>query len=449
MLVEDYIGFQNQAVSPFHVVAELQSRLSRAGFEALSLAEVWKLELGKNYYITHRDQKSLVAFCVREHAPAETGFAILGAHTDSPALRLRLNPWQSPGQYQRLLTELHGSLILRSWLDTPLKLGGVLYRQLRTGEGKKPSWDAMGLPSLQRQLVCSEKALAIIPDLAIHLDREKNNQGSINAEQVMAAILGCKPRTLLSPSDLSKLFKMEEEAEWDGFDLSLAPASPHCVVGLDDEFIVGPRHDDLAMVFCAQNALIQASRNQSMKKLALAAFFDAEETGSTTASGAGSVFLSHCLERIEREYPQQKSKKYEEERTRFIRALQKTFLVSADMAHAFHPSFPDRHDENHRPLINSGLVIKQNCNDRYATTGESAAIFAAICETYEVKTQKFVARQDMGCGSTIGPIVSAQLGCPAVDVGLPMWSMHSARETMGTQDLAHACKAFEAFLKGF
>lgn len=430
-LVDQYIKFQSSSPSPFHVVDYLSQDLLKAGFQKTSINELHSLKEGQGYYIEHCEHKSLIAFTYNKEALSK-GFAIAGAHTDSPTLRLKHNPFMKYEGCHTLFPQVHGGLILRSWLDRPLVVAGKVF--FIEQENNAPKWDkATGLPSFSHQNVCSKAPIAVIPDLAIHLDRDKNKVGAVDPEVGLQIIFGN-----------NKLSANAEEQFWkslgcprtpDGFEISVSPYWNHEVVGLDQSMVVGPRHDDLAMVFAVQEGL-KASYPNAQGKLPVAAYFDAEETGSETSGGAASSFLKDVLSAICSDHVPAEH------------TLHNSFVISADMAHAFHPSHQGKHDQNHRPHLNKGLVIKENANDRYATSGVGTAIFKGLCQSSKIPTQSFVARQDMGCGSTIGPTLATILSCPTIDVGTAMWGMHSSAETMGVDDLQHAKDAFHVFFSG-
>jgi aspartyl aminopeptidase len=422
--VERYIAFQSRSPSPFHTVETVRKIFLGAGFTALDPKEVWDVKKGGSYFLVHPGGKSIIGFKVGEELPGKAGFSILGAHTDSPALRLRLHPWDQQDGYGRLLVQKHGSLILRSWLDRPLILAGALYRAL-------PDL------SISTEIVETHLPVGGIPDLAIHLDREKN--GEIHPELALPAIFGTKLGGTFQDlkNSLSQLLDTPSLTESHGFEIYLAPYWPHALVGADQSLIMGPRHDDLAMVFSGLMGFMDRTA-QPRAKTSVVAFFDGEETGSQVSGGAKSHFFRDALGRLTLSLDDSMPHHLE-------RALASSFFISADMAHALHPSYPQKHDSVHRPKINEGLVLKDNANDSYATSGWSGAYFRKICENASVPLQLFVPRQDMVCGSTIGPIMAAQLGCPVVDVGAPMWGMHSACETMGTLDLVYGIRAFSEF----
>ncbi len=435
--IQDYIDFQNICLSPFHVVETLKQRLLKKNFQELSLHEAWTLKVSKSYFVIHPSGKSVVSFQVGKKSTYESGFALIGAHTDSPVLRLKLNPWGNQYGYQVLYNECHGSLILRSWLDRPLLLAGKIHT-FKRDKNKKPIFNENGLPQVETQLVHSKEPVAIIPDLAIHLDREKNEFGKINPETMMLAITGCEDKM----GAYAALQKSLACGEFDGFDLNLTPYWPHCRVGAKKEFITGPRHDDLVMVYTAQCAMESASQKDAGAKTSVAAFFDSEETGSQTYGGAASYFIVDVLTRLHNFHPLNSTKEA------LGQSFAKSFVISGDVAHGIHPAHRERHDMNHKPTLNGGLVLKSNANDKYATTGYGQTVFKALCESVNAPYQDFCARGDLGCGSTIGPILSTKLGCETIDVGIALWSMHSAAETIGAFDIKSTVQIFERFYAG-
>ncbi|MFK7872747.1 MAG: M18 family aminopeptidase [Oligoflexales bacterium] len=423
-----YINFQSHALSPYHVVDRVIKTLADAQFKA------WQpgtpLTEG-GWWLAHPDTKAVVAWKVPKKPSIKNGYAITASHVDSPTLRLRLQPFKEDDGVNRLLTQMHGGLIQRSWFDRPLYVAGKVWHL----QNSKKMMYKKGLPAVTETLVHSTIPLAVIPDVAIHLDPQKNKDGKINPENALAAMFGCQ-----ETKELQKLFwealKLDTKTPPDGFDLTLSPAIPHMLTGADQSYIVGPRHDDLAMVFSSLQALTEIKEQSS--KVPVALFLDAEETGSATPSGAASSFIRDTLLDIANQLDSKSDYKQ----------LQESFLISADMAHAWHPGFPQLHDSNHRPHINKGIVIKENANDRYATTGYSTAIIKGLCQSQGLSYQNFIARQDMGCGSTIGPTLSTALSCPAADIGLAQWAMHSSAETMGAHDLDDMIKLFKAFYTG-
>jgi aspartyl aminopeptidase len=433
---DDYIEFLNEAVTPFHAVAELKHRFEDAGFTKVDPYADWSVGGGDRLMIESADGRSLIAIIVGEVCPAHGGFAIVGAHTDSPDLRLKPRPTSEKAGVVRLHTQFHGGVIYRSWLDRPLDLGGCVYHIVRDENGAPKYCENSALPEVQATLVRARQPVAVIPDLAIHLDRDKNDKGEINPEKWLNAVLGTGSRDDLVPK-LSELVG-HDLFDADGFHLHLFPYMPALRVGVDKSIVLGARHDDLAMTYSGAQALIESIEQRgARRRTRVAVFFDAEEVGSMTASGAQSGFLRDNLLRLTRSHQGYVAGEMDPEQ-----AFAGSFVISADMVHAVHPNHPEKHEERHAPEINEGLVIKTNANERYATTGETEAMFRAICERANVPVQGFVIRQDMRCGSTIGPITSALLGARTVDVGIPMWGMHSTGEAVGAKDLGRAVAAF-------
>ncbi len=436
-----YVEWLHQACTPQHAVMACIQELQAAGFTERDYAGDLPTTPGERLFVVHPDGKSLISLVIGERSPCATGYAIVGAHTDSPDLRLRLNPLLAAAGTTQLATQFHGGLIRRSWLDRPLGLAGSVFQVVRNKRGVPQFHPLTGQPLLTRQLLRIDEPIAIIPDLAIHLDREKNDKGAINPQNALNAVFATGPE----PEAMLKLLSAKAGVALDaadGFDLHLVPLQKPLRTGVDGSLVTGARHDDLAMVWCGLDALVQSVHTEPAPvRTRVAAFFDAEETGSTTASGAASSFLRDVLIRIARRHPDSHGQDPES-------AFAQTVCLSADMAHAQHPNFPDMHDKNHAPLINQGIVLKSNTADRYATTGETAALLAGLCEAARVPLQAFVTRQDLACGTTIGPIVAASLAVRTVDLGCPMWAMHSAAETLGAHDLESMVAVMQTFFVG-
>jgi aspartyl aminopeptidase len=436
-IVKEYIDFQSNSVSPFHVLEFVQKFLLSHGFTMLSLCDdKWLLKQGSSYIVCHPDGKAAVCFSLGAKSPSRTGYSIVGSHVDSPAFRLKSKPFYKKDKTLCLLPQVHGSMIYRSWLDRPLELAGRVYSLKKNKNTVLFSKDSC-IPQVDVKLVRSNSAAALIPDVAIHLDPKKNLEGEINPEEFLKIAVSSNAEEDISLHNFfKKTFKVSGNV--DGFEIYCAPVWPHLVVGIDNSYILGPRHDDLAMVFTSVKALASCAK-QKRNKTSVVCLLDAEETGSQTCSGAGSSFVRDVLTRIDSDYPE--ASVYHSHPSV---SLSKSLFISADMAHAAHPGKSSKHDINHRPVINKGIVIKENANDRYASSGYTSTIVKAYCQIAKVPYQEYVCRQDMGCGSTIGPILSASLGCKAADIGLSMWSMHSSAETMGTKDLSYAVDFFSS-----
>lgn len=440
---DDYVAWLHGCPTPFHAVAQCAEALRGAGFTERAYGASLATTAGDRLFLIHPDGKSLVALVIGERSPVDTGYALVGAHTDSPDLRLRLNPLASAAGTTQFQTQFHGGLIRRSWLDRPLALAGAAYQVVRGKNGAPKFNELTGLPVVTRRLLHVDAPLAVIPDLAIHLDRDKNDKGAVNPQTMLNAVLASGEGGMDEALALLGARAGVDFADLDGFDLHLVPAMRPQRVGIDRSLVLGPRHDDLAMVWCALQGFCDAvAHDPAPVRTRVAAFFDAEETGSLTSSGAASSFLRDVLVRVARRHPATSALADAEQ------AFAHTFCISADMAHAWHPNFLDMHDKHHAPRINQGPVIKANAADRYATTGETAATFVGLCEAAGVPVQDFVVKQDMACGTTIGPITSAQLAARVVDVGCPMWAMHSTAETCGAKDLLAMIDVMRVFWVG-
>ena len=315
-------------------------------------------------------------------------------------------------------------MLLSTWTDRDLSLAG---RVILNGK-KKP----------HAKLIRFEQPLLRIPQLAIHLNRDVNKKGLLlNEQNHLPPIFSIQKKS--SPDEVLKKMIAKElkcrPADISGVELSLYDTQPGAVAGAEGEFIFSGRLDNLASCHSAVHALTESTKKDPATRVI--AFYDHEEVGSETAQGAGSPFLKDVLERIT----------IKDGREEFLKALANSFFISADMAHAIHPNYSDKHDNQHMPIINGGPVIKSNANQRYATDGVSSAWFENLCRKAKVPVQKFVVRSDLGCGSTIGPITSANLGIRTVDVGNPMLSMHSIREMAGTKDHELLIRVFKEYFK--
>ncbi len=401
-MIDDLLAFLRDAPTPYHAVAEGQRRLDAAGFARLDEAARWDQLTSGRYQVTTTGT-NLFAFVVPEQRSA---FRIIGAHTDSPNLRLKPQPEYVAEGYAQLGVEVYGGVLLNSWLDRDLGLAGrVLVRDDRG--------------ALASRLVTFGRPLLRIPQLAIHLDREVNDKGLVlNKQDHLAPVWGMASTS----RSLSALLADELDVTADriaGTDLMLYDLTAPTRGGQHGEFVFSARLDNLAMCHAALSALIAAPRPTS---IAVVALFDHEEVGSDSAAGAGSAVLPRLLERL---VP---------DREAFHQACARSTCISADMSHAVHPNYAGRHEPRHKPQLNGGPVIKTNAQQRYATTATTAAMFAELCRAEEVPVQHYAHRTDLPCGSTIGPITSTLLGIATVDVGNPMLSMHSAREMAGSRD---------------
>ncbi|HLD68380.1 MAG TPA: M18 family aminopeptidase [Pseudomonas sp.] len=418
-LNQGLIDFLKASPTPFHATASLAQRLEAAGYQALDEREAWTSEPGGRYYTTRNDS-SIIAIQLGKRPPLEGGIRLVGAHTDSPCLRVKPQPELQRQGFLQLGVEVYGGALLAPWFDRDLSLAGrVTFRR----DGK-----------VESQLIDFQQPIAVIPSLAIHLNREANQGWAINAQNelppVLAQVAGDEPydfRALLA-DQLTREHGLNADTLLD-YELSFYDTQGAAVIGLNGDFIAGARLDNLLSCYAGLQALLGTSAEETCVLVCT----DHEEVGSSSACGADGPMLEQVLRRL---LPTGDA---------FVRTLQKSLLVSADNAHGIHPNYADRHDANHGPKLNAGPVIKVNSNQRYATSSETAGFFRHLCLAEEVPVQSFVVRSDMGCGSTIGPITASQLGVRTVDIGLPTFAMHSIRELAGSHDLAHLVKVLTAF----
>ncbi|HYQ16775.1 MAG TPA: M18 family aminopeptidase, partial [Polyangiaceae bacterium] len=395
-----------------------------AGFRRLSERDAWSLAPAERGFVV-RGGGSIAAFRLGKKSPADAGFVIVGAHTDSPNLRLKPNAELTASGYEQLAVEVYGGVLLSTWLDRDLGLAGRVV--LADGSTR-----LLKLPG----------SFCRVPNLAIHLNRDVNSGGlTLNAQTQMlpvAALVHDGGGLELRERLAAALGEGVDARAIQGSDLCLFDTQPPALGGARGELIFSARLDNLASCHAALSALLAAGDADATRVVVL---YDHEEVGSETAIGAGSPFLEALLLRLLACYPATSDG--------FARAIAGSLMVSADMAHAVHPNYPDKHDKQHRPLLGKGPVLKVNANQRYATDGPSAARFRAACARAGVEPQTFVARNDMGCGSTIGPIAAAGLGLRTVDVGGPMLSMHSCREMAASADVAPMVRALTALFDDF
>lgn len=416
----DLAAFIDASPTPFHAVSNARERLDAAGFECLDEADTWRVEPRGKYYVTRNDS-SLVAFRCGARALVDDGLRMVGAHTDSPCLKLKPNPVLDQHGYIRCGVEVYGGVLLNPWFDRDLSLAGRVTCRTRSGK-------------LQSHLVDFEKAVAIIPSLAIHLDREANSSRSINPQTMLPPILGLGSGRQF---DIVKLLQKHlrecgQLAAGDkvlDFELSFYATENVATVGIDDEFIAGARLDNLLSCFVGLHALLSAPAGHAQ----LLVLNDHEEVGSGSAAGARGNFLLNVLQRLVGSDEN------------YARMMARSLLVSTDNAHGIHPNFADRHDPRHGPMLNAGPVIKLNSNQAYASNSESAALLRHAAAAADVGLQAFVVRSDMGCGSTIGPLTATLLGVRTVDVGVPTFAMHSIRELAGRDDAAALARVLHAF----
>ncbi|KOA19969.1 putative M18 family aminopeptidase 2 [Clostridium homopropionicum DSM 5847] len=424
-LAEELIEFIYNSPTAFHAVNSLKEVLKREGFKEIKEEEQWKLEKGLKYFMTKNDS-ALIAFVVGKGKIHENGFKIIGTHTDSPSFRIKPNPEMvSENTYIKLNTEVYGGPILNTWLDRPLAIAGRVILK-----GDNPLFP-------ESKLVNINKPIMIIPSLAIHMNRGVNDGIALNKQVDMLPMAGLINEQFEKDNFLVRILSKELNIDYKeilDFDLFLYEYEKGSIIGLEKEFISSGRLDDLEAVHGGIKALI---KSQASKATNVLVCFDNEEVGSSTKQGADSPMLTNVLERI--------VLALEGDREDYFRALSKSFIISADAAHAVHPNKGEKSDPTNKPLINKGPVIKLAANQSYTSDSDSSSVFKALCERAQVPVQKFVNRSDERGGSTIGPISSTHINIRSVDIGTPMLAMHSVRELCGVMDHYYAAKVFEEF----
>jgi len=411
------LDFINNSPTPFHAVNTMIETLELSGFKRLNESDSWSVqEQGQGYYVTRNDS-SIIAFRLNQPL-IDNGIKMVGAHTDSPCLKVKPNPEIVNKQYLQLGVEVYGGALLNPWFDRDLSLAGRVSYVNKNG-------------AMTHQLIDLEKAVAIIPSLAIHLDREANKDRTINQQNHLPPVLMRLPENKSEQADFNSILLKIVNAQLEQTDgerveaikilnheLCFYDVQPPAVIGLHDDFIASARLDNLLSCYTGLMAMVDDKNTQNC----LLVCNDHEEVGSMSAAGAQGPFLRSVLERLTVN---------DED---FARMIAHSSMVSADNAHGVHPNYADKHDGNHGPILNKGPVIKTNANQRYASNSETSAIFKHLCELADVPVQSFVVRSDMACGSTIGPITASEIGVKTVDVGVPTFAMHSIRELAGRWD---------------
>ena len=414
---EDLLAFLDAGVSPFHAVAEMARRLEAAGFSALDERSRWEVATGDRRFVV-RDGGSIVAFVVGTAPAGDSGFRLVGAHTDSPAFRVRPQPDAVRAGLRMVGVETYGGPLTYTWLDRDLTLAGRV--AVRDGNGVRMA--PVRLPG----------AWLRIPSLAIHLNRNLHSEGlRLDPQQHLVPVWG--------PADGPELVEVVADAagvdagailSWD---LVTADTQPAALGGADHAYVFSARLDNLSSCHAGLSALLDTGTTAHTSVLVAN---DHEEVGSGSAEGARGSFLEDVLRRLVISTGGDEQD--------IARAKARSLLVSADMAHAVHPNYADRHEPGHQPRLGAGPVIKANANQAYASDAGTAGWFAARCADAGVAHQHFVSRADLPCGSTIGPLTATRLGIATVDVGSPMLSMHSVREQAAAADVQPMIDALAA-----
>ena len=416
---QDLLQFIDASPSPWHAVSSTELRLKQSGYRRLEESEHWQLEKGSKYYVV-RAGSSIIAFVLGQQALTETGFRIVGAHTDSPGLRIKPKAAQTSDGILRLGVEVYGGPILATFTDRDLSLAGRV--NVRTAKG------------FETRIVKFDQPLLRLPNLAIHMNRDVNDQGlKLHKQNELPLMLAQAEKTLEADQQFLGYLTNAVQSEASDiltWELNVFDTQQGVFWGGNQEFIADSQLDNLASCHAALTALLAVEAPAATN---ICAFFDHEEVGSDSAAGAGGSFISDVISRIAA-HGSSDGQLNEEAKQR---ALAKSFFISADMAHAYNPNYPAAHEPCHRVSVNAGPVIKNNANQRYSTGADTAARFITLCERAAVPYQQYAHRTDLGCGSTIGPIVASRLGIASVDVGSPMWAMHSIRESAGVLDHAY------------
>ncbi len=406
---EGFFSFLAQTPTPYHAVSNLENELTRNQFTKLDEGTLWKLEQGKRYFCIRNG--SLIAVTVGSSTDLSQGFRIIGAHTDSPCLKVKPQPERLRHGCVQLGLEVYGGVLLNPWFDRDLSMAGKVVYETPRGE-------------IASVLLDFARPVVTIPSLAIHLDKQANSERSINKQLHLPALLMLSDepealdfRALLQREIATQMPHLPVQQVLE-YEFSLYDTQAPAMVGLNSEFLASARLDNLLSCYAGLQALLSSATETT----AVLVCNDHEEVGSNSMAGAQGPMLESVLLRMLGSAEN------------YARAIDQSMLISADNAHAIHPNYADMHDENHGPVINRGPVIKINANQRYATNSETAALFRRLCQLEQVPVQSFVVRSDLGCGSTIGPITAAGIGVKTIDVGVPQLAMHSIRELAGSDD---------------
>ncbi len=426
---KEMLDFITKSPTCFHAAANLGEMLEKAGFQKLRENEEWKLEKGGRYY-TERNDSSVIAFAIPAKEADIKGFHMAAAHSDSPCFKIKEKPELTVEEhYLRLNTEKYGGMILSTWLDRPLSVAGRLA--------------VRGEKGIESRLVNIDQDLCVIPNVAIHMNREMNKGVEYNPQVDMLPLFAdaaFDAETVDGQPEKTTLLAVAAEAAGVdaekilGEDLFLYTRQEGRFIGAKGEFVLSPRLDDLQSAFALTKAFTESLPTEYIN---ICAVFDNEEVGSGTRQGADSTFLEDVLQRI--------TEGLQESRSTYLRWVADSFLISADNAHAVHPNHPEKADPTNRPYLNGGIVIKYHGSQKYTTDGISAARMKDYCERAKVPYQTYANRSDIAGGSTLGNISTAHVSVSSVDIGLPQLAMHSAVETAGMMDTEYAVRALKEF----
>lgn len=407
--IVDLLEFINTSPTAWHAVSNAKEKLKKKGFAELKEENTWSLEKGKKYFVS-RNGSSLCTFTLPKEKIDQV--KTLGTHTDSPALKLKPNAEFRKLNMIMMGVEVYGGPLLTSWLNRDLGIAGRIFFLDKNDK-------------IQESLVCLDEHPLVIPQLAIHLDRQVNESGlTLNKQEHLSALAALDPYEK-ETAYLEKILKEKVKfTKLLSHDLFLYPLEPAKLVGYNQQMVSGYRIDSLYSVHAALQAIL--SNEPSKKTLKMGCFWDNEEVGSSTSQGAGSPFFLHVLERI--------SLALKMPREEYLALLNRSLCISADLGQAINPNYMDKHDPRHQPVLGGGIILKWNAQQRYITDSESGAFIAHLCKKGKIPLQEYVNRSDIPSGSTIGPIHAHLTGMKTVDIGAPQLSMHSARELAACQD---------------
>ena len=481
---------------PFHAVQTTSEMLLAAGYSQLEYDAPYKNQLmkGGKYFFT-KNKSTIVAFAIGgKYVPGEGGFKVIGGHTDSPNLKIKPRSKRRGEGYLQLAVEAYGGGLWHTWFDRDLGISGRVFLKVKDDDDENDDENENNENNgnkfrIEQKLIKIDRAVVRIPNLAIHLQTAKEREAfKLNKEDHLVPILSMAVKKALTGTGSSTTDDTEGDAHTnteDGwteyqepillqmiaaelnveastildFELNLFDVQKASLGGAFSEFVHSARLDNLASCFMAVEALIEytstseseseqgnANALASDEDISLVALFDHEEIGSDSATGAGSPIMGEAVQKICSAFEEQETSTVDV----YAKSVARSLVLSVDQAHALHPNYAGKHEKGHAPLMNDGMVIKRNSNQRYATTGITGLIIREVARKAGLKpVQEFVVRNDCGCGSTIGPIISSTTGMRAIDLGCPQLSMHSIRETMGTSDFTNGLDLFKAFFKHF
>ena len=420
--VKKLFQFIEESPSQYHAVAAMQKRLEKAGCEWLQESEAWKLKEGGKYYVT-RNGSSIIAF--RIPVADYRGFQIVSSHSDSPSFKIKNHPEMNVEEhYVKLNVEKYGGMLCAPWFDRPLSVAG---RLVIKESGK-----------LVTKLVNIDRDFVLIPNLAIHMNREANKGYDYNIQKDMLPLYGCGEAKGSFMKQIAEAAGVKEESILAN-DLFLYNRMKGSIWGADGEFISSPKLDDLQCAFSSMEAFLQSEKNSSLESVPVHCVFDNEEVGSGTKQGAASTFLADTLIRINYAFGRDASQ--------YRQSIANSFMISADNAHAVHPNHTDKSCPTNRPYLGDGVVIKYSANQKYTTDAVSAAVFEEICDRANVPYQVYLNRSDILGGATLGNVSAAQVPVNTVDIGLAQLAMHSPYETGSAKDTTHLIQVLKTFFQ--